>query len=94
METSKSLKTNDDIYAIGFPFEYSGYIFGDGKAIAVVNKRLNGDNGGYTIIYDALTLPGMSGGGVFNSNGELVAIHGYGDRYKEKMTMSLKSIVK
>jgi V8-like Glu-specific endopeptidase len=52
------------------------------EALAVVNKRLTGDNGGYTIIYSAPTLPGMSGGGVFNGNGQLVAIHGYGDRFR------------
>jgi tetratricopeptide (TPR) repeat protein/V8-like Glu-specific endopeptidase len=78
-----SLKIEDGVYTSGFPFEQPGFAFGKGEAIAVVNKRLTGDNGGYTIIYDAPTLKGMSGGGVFNSNGQLVAIHGYGDRYKE-----------
>jgi Flp pilus assembly protein TadD/V8-like Glu-specific endopeptidase len=35
---------------------------------------------GYTVVYNSNTLPGMSGGGVFNSNDELIAIHGKGDR--------------
>jgi tetratricopeptide (TPR) repeat protein len=78
-----SLKTDDNVYTAGFPFELLGFAFGEGKAIAVVNKRLAGDNGGYTIIYNAPTLPGVSGGGVFDSNGQLVAIHGVGDRFKE-----------
>jgi tetratricopeptide (TPR) repeat protein/V8-like Glu-specific endopeptidase len=88
-----SLKIKDEVYASGFPCERNsvpsipcqplGYAFGDGKAIAVVNKRLTGDKGGYTIVYNAPTLPGMSGGGVFNSNGQLVAIHGQGDLFKE-----------
>jgi tetratricopeptide (TPR) repeat protein len=77
-----SLKVEGAVYTSGFPFEQPGFTFGEGKAIAVVNKRLMGDNGGYTIIYDAPTLRGMSGGGVFDGNGQLVAIHGYGDRYK------------
>jgi tetratricopeptide (TPR) repeat protein len=78
-----SLKVEDDVYTAGFPFEQPGFTFGEGQAMAVVNKRLTGDGGGYTIIYDALTLPGMSGGGVFDGNGQLVAIHGQGDRFKE-----------
>jgi tetratricopeptide (TPR) repeat protein len=81
--TIGNLKINDDVHATGFPTELTGFGIGTGKTIAVVNKRLVGDNGGYTIIYNAGTLPGMSGGGVFDSNGQIVAIHGQGDRYRE-----------
>jgi tetratricopeptide (TPR) repeat protein len=49
----------------------------------VVNKRLVADRGGYTVVYDAETLPGMSGGGAFDRDGRLVAVHGYGDRFTE-----------
>jgi tetratricopeptide (TPR) repeat protein len=75
-----SLKVDDGVYTAGFPAG-QGWLFGSGKAYAVVNKRLVGDRGGYTVIYDAETLPGMSGGGAFNRNGQLVAVHGSGDRY-------------
>jgi serine protease Do len=78
-----SLKTDDPVYTAGFPFEQPGFTFGVGDAKAVVDKRLTGDNGGYTIVYDALTLPGMSGGGVFDTNGQLAAIYGQGDKYEE-----------
>jgi tetratricopeptide (TPR) repeat protein len=88
-----SLKADDKVYTAGFPLEQPGFTFGEGKAIAVVNKRLTGDNGGYTIVYDAFTLPGMSGGGVFNSNGQLVAIHGYGDRFRENTEVDSTSRV-
>jgi tetratricopeptide (TPR) repeat protein len=98
-----SLKVGDEVYASGFPCERNpipsipcqplGYIFRNGKAIAVVNKRLDGDNGGYTIVYDAFTLSGMSGGGVFNSSGQLVAIHGYGDRVTENTVTDNKLII-
>jgi tetratricopeptide (TPR) repeat protein/S1-C subfamily serine protease len=81
--TIGNLKINDDVYATGFPSELTGFGIGTGKTIAVVNKRLVGDSGGYTIVYNAGTLPGMSGGGVFDSNGQIVAIHGQGDRYRE-----------
>jgi tetratricopeptide (TPR) repeat protein len=76
------LKADDDVYTAGFP-RGQGWLFGAGQAQAVVNKRLVADSGGYTIIYNAETLPGMSGGGAFDQNGRLVAVHGYGDRYTE-----------
>jgi tetratricopeptide (TPR) repeat protein len=88
-----SLKVEDVVYTAGFPFKLPGFGMGEGKAIAVVNKRLQGDGGGYTIIYDALTLPGMSGGGVFDGNGQLVATHGLGDRYRENTLTDDKSRV-
>jgi tetratricopeptide (TPR) repeat protein/V8-like Glu-specific endopeptidase len=54
----------------------SVYNFREGKIIANSAKPMAG---GYAIIYSAHTLPGMSGGGVFNEAGELIAIHGRGD---------------
>jgi tetratricopeptide (TPR) repeat protein len=77
-----SLKVDDNVYTAGFP-RGQGWLFGAGQAQAVVNKRLVGDQGGYTVVYDAETLPGMSGGGAFDSNGRLVAVHGQGDRFTE-----------
>jgi tetratricopeptide (TPR) repeat protein len=84
-----SLKVGDAVYTAGFPKE-QGWLFGSGKAQAVVNKRLTGDGGGYTVIYDAKTLPGMSGGGAFDKNGRLVAVHGSGDRYTENTQAKVK----
>jgi tetratricopeptide (TPR) repeat protein len=75
-----SLKVDDEVYTAGFPAG-QGWLFGSGQAKAVVNKRLIGDRGGYTVVYDAETQKGMSGGGAFDNNGRLVAIHGQGDRY-------------
>ncbi len=77
-----SLKVDDAVYTAGFP-RGQGWLFGAGQAQAVVNKRLVGDQGGYTVVYNAETLPGMSGGGAFDRDGRLVAVHGQGDRYKE-----------
>jgi S1-C subfamily serine protease len=76
------LKAGDAVHTAGFP-QGRGWLFGTGQTHAVVNRRLLGDSGGYTIVYDAGTLPGMSGGGAFDSNGRLVAVHGVGDRYTE-----------
>jgi V8-like Glu-specific endopeptidase len=75
-----SLKVDDVVHTAGFP-KGQGWLFGTGEAQAVVNRRLVGDNGGYTVVYNAETLPGMSGGGAFDNNGRLVAVHGQGDRY-------------
>jgi serine protease Do len=77
-----SLKVDDAVYTAGFP-KGQGWLFGSGQVRAGVNKRLLGDRGGYTVIYDAETLPGMSGGGAFDNNGRLVAVHGVGDQYTE-----------
>jgi Tfp pilus assembly protein PilF len=77
-----SLKVDDAVYTAGFP-KGQGWLFGSGEAKAVVNRRLLGDGGGYTVIYNAETLKGMSGGGAFDKNGHLVAVHGEGDRYRE-----------
>jgi tetratricopeptide (TPR) repeat protein len=68
-------------YVSGFPsgtetINLSVFSFTDGKITANSNKPLKD---GYSIIYSNNTLPGMSGGGVFNDRGELIAIHGKGD---------------
>jgi S1-C subfamily serine protease len=80
---SNQLQNGAEIYASGFPYANPQFHFRSGGAIAVVHKRLTGDNGGYTIIHSAYTQPGMSGGGIFNTAGQVVAIHGLGDRFKE-----------
>ncbi len=69
------------IYVSGFPLgtaaiDRSVFSFTDGKVTANSSKPLKD---GYSLIYSNNTLPGMSGGGVFNDKGELVAIHGKGD---------------
>jgi tetratricopeptide (TPR) repeat protein/V8-like Glu-specific endopeptidase len=68
-------------FVAGFPrttsvITNSVYSFRDGRIIANSAKPMSL---GYAIIYSARTLPGMSGGGVFNDAGELIAIHGRGD---------------
>ncbi len=68
-------------YVSGFPMgteaiDQAIFSFTDGKVTANSNKPLKN---GYAIIYSNNTLPGMSGGGVFNDRGELIAIHGKGD---------------
>jgi tetratricopeptide (TPR) repeat protein len=68
-------------YVSGFPsgteaIDLSIFSFTDGKITANSSRPLKD---GYSLIYSNNTLPGMSGGGVFNERGELIAIHGKGD---------------
>jgi tetratricopeptide (TPR) repeat protein len=68
-------------YVSGFPsgtetIDLSIFSFTDGKITANSSRPLKD---GYSLIYSNNTLPGMSGGGVFNDRGELIAIHGKGD---------------
>jgi lipoprotein NlpI len=87
------LKVENVVYTAGFPLAQPGFSFNQGNVIAVVDKRITGDRGGYSMIYDAFTLPGMSGGGVFDGDGRLVAIHGQGERYGENTELEDKSNV-
>jgi S1-C subfamily serine protease len=78
---SSQAEEGASVYAAGFPaptraISAAVYAFKDGKVIAKSSQDLEG---GYGIVYSCNTLPGMSGGGIFNENGELIAIHGKGD---------------
>jgi tetratricopeptide (TPR) repeat protein/S1-C subfamily serine protease len=79
LSAAGSLKVTDKVYTAGFP-QSQGFSLNEGEVIAAANRRLIGDNG-YSIIYNAYSAKGMSGGAVFNSDGQLVAVHGQGDRY-------------
>ncbi len=89
--SASALKAADVVYTAGFPLEQAGFSFNQGDVIAVVDKRITGDRGGYSMIYNAFTLPGMSGGGVFDGNGQLVAVHGQGERYRENTAIDRNS---
>jgi tetratricopeptide (TPR) repeat protein len=73
-----------ELFVGGFPaptgaITQSVFVFRTGTVSANSNKTFDK---GYSLIYSNDTLPGMSGGVVLNSAGELVAIHGRGDREK------------
>jgi tetratricopeptide (TPR) repeat protein len=81
--TSNSLELGSPIYVAGFPestfavTEVGVINFTDGK---VMGKGMKGNEKGYSLQYSNTTFRGMSGGPVLNEDGELVAIHGQGDR--------------
>jgi S1-C subfamily serine protease len=69
------------VYVSGFPLATTAitasiYNFTEGKVTANASRPLTG---GYALVYSNNTLPGMSGGPVFNDAGETIAIHGKGD---------------
>jgi tetratricopeptide (TPR) repeat protein len=76
------LKSGMDLYVAGFPaatpvLTKSVFVFREGKVSANSDRIFDA---GYSLVYSNDTLPGMSGGAVLNAAGELVAIHGRGDR--------------
>jgi tetratricopeptide (TPR) repeat protein len=82
---SNLLKQGTELYVAGFPvltqtITQSIFAFREGRVTANSNKVFKD---GYSLVYSNSTLPGMSGGAVLNKAGELVAIHGKGDRTDE-----------
>jgi S1-C subfamily serine protease len=85
--TSNTLEELSPIYVAGFPAESTSrgevviedqtFMVTEGK---VTGKATKGNEQGYSLIYSNITRPGMNGGPVLNEAGELVAIHGQGDR--------------
>jgi tetratricopeptide (TPR) repeat protein len=85
--TSNTLEELSPIYVAGFPAESTsrGEVVIEGETFTVTDgkvlgKATKGNEKGYSLIYSNITRPGMSGGPVLNEAGELVAIHGQGDR--------------
>jgi serine protease Do len=78
---SNTLQEGMTLYVAGFPgagstINSTSYNFTQGQLTA----RSNGtQNNGYSLVYTNKTLPGMSGGPVFNPEGLLVGIHGSAD---------------
>jgi tetratricopeptide (TPR) repeat protein len=79
---SSSLKELSPLYVAGFP--ESTYAISAGTLNItkgeVIGNATKGNSKGYSLIYSNTTFRGMSGGPVLNEAGELVAIHGQGDR--------------
>jgi tetratricopeptide (TPR) repeat protein len=79
--SSHNLTEGKPVYVAGFPLSTAAitqrvYNFTDGRITARSSKSFAD---GYAMVYTNNTLPGMSGGGIFNHNGQLVGIHGRGD---------------
>jgi tetratricopeptide (TPR) repeat protein len=82
-------------YVAGFPLATAAitksvYTFSDGKITANSSQPFAN---GYSIVYSCNTLPGMSGGPVFNDRGELIAVHGRGDVQESTKASEINSNV-
>ncbi|MEA5618592.1 serine protease [Cronbergia sp. UHCC 0137] len=70
-----------DIFVAGFPAVFGkvgadrDFAFTGGRVVSYNKNAVNG----YSLIYDANTLTGNSGGPVFDINGRLIGIHGLAD---------------
>jgi Flp pilus assembly protein TadD len=81
IENSNRVEAGEAIYVSGFPhstaIDKSVFTFVRGDVVS--NSSANQQGKGYSLIYSNNTLPGHSGGPVWNDRGELIAIHGQGD---------------
>ncbi len=71
---SRSLTPGETIYSAGFPFDVRDLKTNMGKVDIQTNKPLQG---GYQIGFNIATEPGMSGGSLLNSKGQLIGIIGF-----------------
>lgn len=83
MSNSEQIQVNEQVYLSGWPKPEGGVagtvrVFSPGKLVKVDDTPFS--NGGYNIMYNNWTKPGMSGSPVFNQNGELIGIHAAGRR--------------
>jgi S1-C subfamily serine protease len=74
---SKNISPGDLIYVSGWPavdqaITKPSHLVTEGKIAGI--QASNQD--GYELMYNNATGPGMSGGAIFNNNGQLVGIHG------------------
>lgn len=78
---SDNITEGSTLYVTGAPANLRGIA---ARNLLVVGGQLvgknEGDRDGYTLIYNNNTQPGMSGGSVLDSNGNLVGIHGRGSQ--------------
>jgi tetratricopeptide (TPR) repeat protein len=81
IDNSDRVEATETIYVSGFPLStaINTSVFSIVKGDVVANPPNKQQGKGYSLIYSNNTLPGYSGGPVWNELGELIAIHGQGD---------------
>jgi tetratricopeptide (TPR) repeat protein len=85
---SKALSRHDRLYTTGFSNYGETWQFNSGQVIA--NSRQRVTVGGHDLVHSAKSLPGMSGGGVFNDRGEVICINSKGSTFTvERMEKAL-----
>jgi hypothetical protein len=76
-----TLEEGAPVFVAGYPAQTEAltesiYSFTKGEMTAKASRPFKD---GYGLVYTNITLPGMSGGPVFNASGQLVGIHGRAD---------------
>jgi Flp pilus assembly protein TadD len=81
IDNSDRVEATQTIYVSGFPLSsaINTSVFTFVKGDVVANPPTKQQGKGYSLIYSNNTLPGHSGGPVWNDKGEVIAIHGQGD---------------
>jgi tetratricopeptide (TPR) repeat protein len=81
IDNSDRVEAAETIYVSGFPLStaINSSVFTFVKGDVVANPANKQQGKGYSLIYSNNTLPGQSGGPVWNDKGEVIAIHGQGD---------------
>jgi serine protease Do len=84
---SNTLQEGVPVYVTGFPGRGStinelAYNFTEGQLTA---RSLKAQPDGYALVYTNKTLPGMSGGPVFNQDAQLIGIHGAADGQSQNL---------
>jgi tetratricopeptide (TPR) repeat protein len=81
IDNSDRVEVGETIYISGFPLSTAieSSVFTSIKGDVVANPSTQQQGKGYSLIYSNNTLPGQSGGPVWNDKGEVIAIHGQGD---------------
>jgi serine protease Do len=81
---SDTVSEGSSLYITGAPANLQGIA---SRNVLVVSGQLVGynraDRNGYNLIYNNNTMPGMSGGAVLDSNGNLIGIHGRGSKDRD-----------
>ena len=83
---SSNLSYGEEILSTGFPYVSNTLSINDGLIAFSKFGNTYGESNtgmagqGYFLMYTSVTQEGMSGGGLFDKNGELVGIHGRGQR--------------
>ena len=77
----RKVKHDQPIYVAGFPLSNSQNLRYESGAV-VANAEVGIDQG-YQLLYDNKTDIGMSGGALLNADGQLIGLHGRGEKDKQ-----------
>lgn len=73
-----SARIGDPVYVLGYPLPTTAVPVSTARFLSgtLIGNTQSRDANGYQLLYTNPTLPGMSGGPVFNKSGMLIGIHG------------------